>query len=1197
MFKKLLLTLACGLLLLPNAYAGYTTPTASTSETVYYYTLQSPYVSNLYLTSQGIGVTLKGESAPNDGHHWLFQLRTDGTYNLISYDNGLCAYVDPTSAPNENDAVSLSLAEPTIGWSLVNGASSSDGYCVLSASGGTIQLNQTTSDSSLSWYHNQEIYNWPRVADDGNQYLLTQVGSASGQCAVNFNSTVDGGSFTVKKDGVAINSGDIVSFGSTISIDVSAGYSLVSIKVNDTTLPDGVSSFNINKEVTIEVTLEEKDYTTPSVHENTTNTKNRYLTSITSTGDITGNELNASMSGYTEYTLLDQTLTTTPGSTFTIRCVSPTTSDRSSDMAVTHAQVFADWNCDREFIGDFNNGVPSSANEQVSGNGEWLYIVGCEEPAGDATTGRNYVMYDYTYTFNVPATASIGTSRIRITYTNAWHDKAIDACHGHGPNVKLHQGFAIDIPVNIIVNTEEYTVTVTQPAEGGTFKLYNGETEVNSGEKVTEGTTLTVVAIPNSCYELDQVFVNGTPQSGSTIEVTEDMTVTASFRQIDPKALVVNADTQFRFDDEILGSHTNGSSSGDSRSRELTYSVWVKPTTATGYVMGHGQGTIYTSAWGSFDIKYSDGNLIAYVRQAPTSNLEGFSDLTMTNVDGADMSLPVGEWAFITVTADANSVKLYKNGILISEGALSENNRIGLLHDNPCVFYVGKQDFAGYVDGAQVWTKALSQDEIRSSMRTVDTDDANLVAYYLISGTEGETITTVANQGNFETTAFLCNGTNSTAIAATVVAPHTFPTVEVTVAKEGDGEIEILLNNTELSGNTVDLFSELTITATPGEDNRLNTLTVNGVNFKSGDSYLLEGDATIAASFVSAYSTVTVEANGATYTLKNSQGNWILGINPDNIEESSDSNVTNVLYNETCTLVVHYAAEGQTVTSVTWGNETLTPAAGDFTVSSVYTFPVTASGTLTINTKPVSYCKPYEGDALTYQNNYIKTLALDATDASWHGFTLNLHPSTEHSAYLDYTKLDNGLTGDDAGYLSLPANTGSTVNIALTLNGNNVNRGYLYVDWNKDGVFNTSNELVSTSDENLTTTMPSFTVPTDLVSGQYCARFKVDYDNEDPCTLNDVAFNVDFGTLAVDFMITLTNTKSDLPTAIEEVENAVELYYANGNIYTNVEGEIQVYDLSGKLVRRAQYAPVAVDDLAGGIYIVRVNGNTLKFVK
>ncbi len=343
---------------------------------------------------------------------------------------------------------------------------------------------------------------------------------------------------------------------------------------------------------------------------------------------------------------------------------------------------------------------------------------------------------------------------------------------------------------------------------------------------------------------------------------------------------------------------------------------------------------------------------------------------------------------------------------------------------------------------------------------------------------------------------------------------------------------------------------------------------------------------------------VTVAPNGATYTLKNSEGNWVLGINPNDITESSATNELTALHNDQYTLVVHYAAEGQTVTSVTWNGETLTPATGDFTVSSVYTFTVTGDGELTINTKEVSYCIPYEGDDLTYANDYVETLALDATDASWHGFALNLHPSDTHSAYLDYTKLDNGITGEDAGYLSLPANTGSTVNITLTLNGSYINRGYLFVDWNKDGDFVDNGELVSKGgSENLGTTMPSFTVPTDLVDGMYRARFKVDYENEDPCTLNDAAYNADYGTLAVDFMIWLKNTVSNLPTAVEEVENTIALYYANGAIHTNVEGEIQVYDLSGKLVRRAQHAPVAVDDLANGIYIVRVNGNTLKFVK
>lgn len=82
--------------------------------------------------------------------------------------------------------------------------------------------------------------------------------------------------------------------------------------------------------------------------------------------------------------------------------------------------------------------------------------------------------------------------------------------------------------------------------------------------------------------------------------------------------------------------------------------------------------------------------------------------------------------------------------------------------------------------------------------------------------------------------------------------------------------------------------------------------------------------------------------------------------------------------------------------------------------------------------------------------------------------------------------------------------------------------GYVYIDYNKDGIFNqetnangsTSGELVSfnyfdevnsegniediacgVSEEN----MPSWTLPSDLAPGNYCLRFKIDWESLDPC--------------------------------------------------------------------------------------------------
>ncbi len=165
-------------------------------------------------------------------------------------------------------------------------------------------------------------------------------------------------------------------------------------------------------------------------------------------------------------------------------------------------------------------------------------------------------------------------------------------------------------------------------------------------------------------------------------------------------------------------------------------------------------------------------------------------------------------------------------------------------------------------------------------------------------------------------------------------------------------------------------------------------------------------------------------------------------------------------------------------------------------------------------------------------------------------------------------------------------------------------RAYIYTDWNRDGAFTEEQVYGVASPQadanpnnvlaNYNTVMEinqSFTVPANASLGE--SRIRVIYHNAWE-SLNDGAnsTNIKEG-MAYDIAAKVYD-----PTAIGELESENnQLYYANGKIYTNVEGEIAVYDLSGKLVRRAQSAPVAVDDLAGGVYIVKMGERVLKFEK
>lgn len=75
-----------------------------------------------------------------------------------------------------------------------------------------------------------------------------------------------------------------------------------------------------------------------------------------------------------------------------------------------------------------------------------------------------------------------------------------------------------------------YTVTIAE-CENGSIAVMNGETAVESGAQIGEGTTLTVVATAAEGYELEAVTVNGEPIEGTSFALTADATVGATFRE------------------------------------------------------------------------------------------------------------------------------------------------------------------------------------------------------------------------------------------------------------------------------------------------------------------------------------------------------------------------------------------------------------------------------------------------------------------------------------------------------------------------------------------------------------------------------------------------------------------------------------------------------------------------------------------
>ncbi len=159
-------------------------------------------------------------------------------------------------------------------------------------------------------------------------------------------------------------------------------------------------------------------------------------------------------------------------------------------------------------------------------------------------------------------------------------------------------------------------------------------------------------------------------------------------------------------------------------------------------------------------------------------------------------------------------------------------------------------------------------------------------------------------------------------------------------------------------------------------------------------------------------------------------------------------------------------------------------------------------------------------------------------------------------------------------------------------------QGVAYFDWNKDGTWNTSNEayeLFNNLDVVINNLMTEIDVPEDAAIGSLGLRLCSGESPVHNSEVNAPCMALPRGRLQT-FKI---NVKEANTTSLEKVEltNEAKLFYANDQIHTDLEGEITVFDLTGKPVKRSAVAPVSVSNLAKGVYIVRVAGKSMKFVK
>ena len=123
---------------------------------------------------------------------------------------------------------------------------------------------------------------------------------------------------------------------------------------------------------------------------------------------------------------------------------------------------------------------------------------------------------------------------------------------------------------------------------------------------------------------------------------------------------------------------------------------------------------------------------------AGTANYEHNNDVDLLS-DG--YSLMPGVWYHVCVTKNGKTVKIFLNGKKIAQG----NSRgAGAKDWRGAKFYVGGSmtnlaSFTGWVDEVQIWSKALTDDEVVAAMKGYETAPDNLEGYFTFEETKTDT--------------------------------------------------------------------------------------------------------------------------------------------------------------------------------------------------------------------------------------------------------------------------------------------------------------------------------------------------------------------------------------------------------------------------------------------------------------------------
>lgn len=660
----------------------------------------------------------------------------------------------------------------------------------------------------------------------------------------------------------------------------------------------------------------------------------------------------------------------------------------------------------------------------------------------------------------------------------------------------------------------------------------------------------------------------------------------------------------------ILGDRSGGAT--DRTGKSFTVAAWINMNQFTNGRYNN-QGNVIMGHGARAHINYNGSLVLATTTNGTLKIISGGGNTVSGNINA---TIDLNTWTYLTLVYDNSdfSVKVYKDGTLVD----SRNNgsQLTLFGDDPCIFFVGGAGFSGLCDEMQFYNKALTADEVAQAYNNNPQGVSGLTAWYDFNEIESGTTGTFANKAtgsaHADTKAVFYNLTNATLSgdggytsikAFTETAPTmaegrtiettTMYTVTVPETVE-NGTLSVMSGETALNAgeNQVEAGTELTITATPNKNYFVESLTVNDAPVENGGTYVVNEDATIAVSFAE------IEMHNVSVAIDESV-DYQIAMNGEPVED-----LTSIVAGSKLTLTINALPQGKKLVSVTLGDEPL-----EANEDGTYTFTVTDDATLTVTLADIAYYtvtlpETVENGTLSVMNGDVALNPGENTQIE-EGTTLTI-TATPNSGYEILSLQVNGEEKIDevSDNTYTIASLDGDVTVEATFSEKVL---YWQITCMVEG-----NGTVTIYDEEGTQYPSGYSqIPSNVdmrlefepAEGYEIVDFyETDAEGETTSLLTQIQSNVyNIGRLTGNHIY---NVKFSAISGIDETIDALSIYCNAGMLYVNGLGEnatIEIYDITGKLVKVAHEAPVNVSDLYNGCYIVKVAMNNaekvVKFIK